>query len=66
MENRIIGKYQSSRLIDLGDIYPVGYAIFKGNISDTIEYSLDNVRYFKEKNNLANIRNIFLFSGHFI
>ena len=49
MKTKLIGKFTSSNFIDLGGIYPVGFAIFKGNISKTIQYSLDNVTYFQEE-----------------
>ena len=49
MKTRLIGKFTSSNFIDLGGIYPVGFAIFKGNISKKIQYSLDNATYFQEE-----------------
>ena len=49
MKTRLIGKFTSSNFVDLGGIYPVGFAIFKGNISKKIQYSLDNVTYFQEE-----------------
>ena len=46
--NKLIGKFANTKFIDLGDIYPLSNAIFEGNVSSNIEYSLDGVRYFKE------------------
>ena len=61
MENKLIGKFLTSNFVDLGKIYPIGYAIFKGNQPKTIQYSLDNVRYFKETINIKD--NIIDFSN---
>lgn len=61
MNNKLIGKFLTSNFVDLGKICPIGYAIFKGNQPKTIQYSLDNVRYFKETINIKN--NIIDFSN---
>ena len=48
MKRRLIGKYHTTDFVDLGSVYPVGVAFYKGNKPKVIKYSLDNVRYFEE------------------
>ena len=62
MNNKLIGKYLTSNFVDLGKIYPIGYALFKGIQPKKIQYSLDNVRYFEEsveiKDNIIDFSNL--------
>ena len=48
MNGKLIGKFKTTNFIDLGCVCPVGVAYFKGNSPKEIQYSLDNVKYFKE------------------
>ena len=47
MNKKLIGKFQSNGIIDLGQVYCIDEAIINEVKPTTVYYSLDNVRYFK-------------------
>ena len=47
MNKKLIGKFQSNGIIDLGQVYCIDEAFINEVKPTTVYYSLDNVRYFK-------------------
>lgn len=47
MKNKLIGKFKSNNIVDLGKIYCIDEAIISIVKPTEVYYSLDNVRYFK-------------------
>ena len=42
MKKKLIGKFNSSRFVDLGDIYPIGFAYFKGEFGGFTVHLVNN------------------------